>query len=244
MTQNRAAHATIAIDEWRLLAPRRSLATVVVAGSADRTDVAAWAPCETDRRSDVHQRVMPLRRSAFGADLAIELDGLAVGGGAAEHSPTEHAADVRVGEGRRLAERETCDRRCRVRTNPRKGVESRDGAREARRVSPCDPVQISRPTVVAEARPFAEHLAERSAGQGPKGRESLQKTPVREEDTGDLRLLEHHLADEDAVRIAGVSPRKVAPRPPVPREDAPAKRRVGCRPGVQFAEQKSSPVEC
>ena len=244
MTQDRAAHATVTIDEGRPLRPRRSLPTVVDAGAANRTDVAAWAPLKTDRRSDVHQRVMPPRPSAFGADLAIELDGLAVGGGAAEHSPTEHAADVRVGEGRRLAERETRDRRCRVRTNPRKGVESGDGAREARRVSPCDPVQISRPAVVAEPRPFAECLAKRSAGEGPKGRESLQKTPVRRENAGDLRLLEHYLADEDAVRIAGVSPRKVAPGPPVPGEDAPAKRRVRCQPGVQFAEQKSNPVEC
>jgi hypothetical protein len=74
----------------------------------------------------------------------------------------------------------------------------------------CDAVQISRSAVVAEARPLAKDFAERSAGQRLQRREPLEKPPVRRENPGDLRLLQHHLAHENAVGIAGVPPGKVA----------------------------------
>jgi hypothetical protein len=38
-----------------------------------------------------------------------------------------------------------------------------------------------------------------------------------------LRLLQHHLGYEDVVRIGGFPPRQIAPVPPVPLEQPPAK---------------------
>ena len=187
---------------------------------------------------------MPPRSLALRADHAIKLDGLLIGGGVAEHCTAEHASDVRVGESRRLAECEARDRRRRVRADPGKSVESGDGSRQARGVRPRDTMQVPRAAVVAKARPLAENLAEWSAGERSQRREPPEKPPVRGQNAGDLRLLQHHLADENAVRIARAAPGKVAAGPPVPGEDAPTKRRRNGQADVQFPEQKSTPVEC
>jgi hypothetical protein len=40
----------------------------------------------------------------------------------------------------------------------------------------------------------------------------------------DLRLLEHHLRDQDLVRVGGVAPREIPPVDPVPGEEASLKR--------------------
>src|SRR5207249_10447794 len=105
--QDRAAHATIARGKRRLLAPRQSLVTVVVAVRSERTGIAARAFRKTDRRADVHERVMPPRRFASRAEPRVERDRFAIGGGAAEQRATENAADVRGGQGRRRTERQT-----------------------------------------------------------------------------------------------------------------------------------------
>jgi len=187
---------------------------------------------------------MPSRTLALRADHAIELDGLVIGGGVAEHRAAEHATDVRIGESGRLAESEARDRRRRVRAHPGKSVESGDGSGQARGVRPRATVQVPRAAVVAKAGPLAENLAELSSGERSERREPPEKPPVRGQNAGDLRLLQHHLADENAVRIARVAPGKVAAGPPVPGEDAPTKRRRKGRADVQFPEQKSTPVEC
>src|SRR5438046_8311084 len=95
-------------------------------------------------------------------------------------------------------------------------------------------MEVSRATVVAEPGPLAEDIAERRAREGAKRREPIEEPPVGRKHPCDLRLLQHYLADEDAVGIARVPPRKVAAGAAVPGEDPPAKRRLIGRWGVQF----------
>ena len=73
--------------------------------------------------------------------------------------------------------------------------------------------------VVPEARPLVEHVSERRRSEVGGGREPLQEPLVAGRHPVDLGLLEHHLADEDPVRIAGVAPGKVAMTGSVPVEE-------------------------
>src|SRR5436190_13592167 len=178
MAHDRAADAAVARSEWRLLSLRLWFDAVVVAEGADRTYLAPRSLRVADRRADIHERVMPSRGFALRPEARVELDGLAIGGGATKDCPAEHAADVRVGETRRLVEREArhCGRR--VRPNARQRIEAGYGARQER-VRPRDTVQVTRAAVVPEARPLAQHLTERRAGKRAKRREPPQEASVR-----------------------------------------------------------------
>ena len=105
-------------------------------------------------------------------------------------------------------------------------------------------MEVSRATVVAEPGPLAEDIAERRPREGAKRREPIEEPPVGRKHPCDLRLLQHYLADEDAVGIARVPPRKVAAGAAVPGEDPPAKRRLRGRCVVQFRHRTVRPVEC
>ena len=71
-------------------------------------------------------------------------------------------------------------------------------------------VEVERAPVVPEPLPLADHVG------GGRRRERLDRGPALEpgaiarNDALDLRLLEHHLADEDRVRVARPPPRQVA----------------------------------
>ena len=56
-----------------------------------------------------------------------------------------------------------------------------------------------------------------------------QPLVVLRQDAFDLRLLEHHLGDEDVVRVVGAAPRQVAPVPAIPREQRRPKTTPGGR---------------
>src|SRR4029077_9086858 len=72
------------------------------------------------------------------------------------------------------------------------------------------PVQADGPAVVAEPLPRNDHLCSRSTGQRLDGRPALEPRLPARDDAIDLRLLQHHLADEDGVRVAGVAPGQIA----------------------------------
>src|SRR2546428_3888433 len=106
MAHDRAADAAVARSEWRSLSLRLCFDAVVVAEGADRTHLASRSLRAADRRADIHKRVMPSRGFALRPEARVELDGLAIGGGATKDRPAEHPADVRVGETRPLGQRE------------------------------------------------------------------------------------------------------------------------------------------
>src|SRR5207245_4726686 len=86
---------------------------------------------------------------------------------------------------------------------------------------------------------------------------AVEEAGIRRDGPGDLRLLEHHFADKDAIRIPCAPPGKIATGAPVPAEDPGAEQRGGWgawgpdSPGVgrqsplsllvQFGAQNSTP---
>ncbi len=67
-----------------------------------------------------------------------------------------------------------------------------------------------RPSVVAESLPFDDHLRGRGGGERLGSRPPLEPAAIARDDPLDLRLLKHHLGDEDHVGIARATPREVA----------------------------------
>ena len=74
-------------------------------------------------------------------------------------------------------------------------------------------------TVVAETLPGADHVCPRGCGELAWGGPTLEPRSPAFDYAIDLCLLEHHLADEDRVRVARVSPGQIASVRFVPRKD-------------------------
>ena len=141
------------------------------------------------------------------------------------------------------------DRRCSEREDPQRSrgvADQRRGARAARprsRASPCgdDRRRVVEPSGAARvARAPATRAAPRRAapprrrpGVGQRSRNDFP--PAR--DARDLRLLEHHLADEDRPGLGGRPPRKVVP--PVHR--IPAREPAGPH-AAQFVRLPASSI--
>jgi hypothetical protein len=77
-------------------------------------------------------------------------------------------------------------------------------------------METDRAPVVAKALPLADHVGAGSGGEGLHRRPALQPGEIAGDNAVDLRLLEHHLGDEDRVGIARLPPRKVAAVGPKP----------------------------
>ena len=71
--------------------------------------------------------------------------------------------------------------------------------------------EISRPRVVAEALPDAEHFGLGGGGERGEIGEAREPLFVKRDDGRHLRLLEHELRNHDGVRIVGPPPREIAP---------------------------------
>jgi cob(I)alamin adenosyltransferase len=76
-----------------------------------------------------------------------------------------------------------------------------------------------RPHVVAERPPRLGHFVNRRIGQAPERRVLFEPFVVLRQYAIDLGLLEHHLGDEDVVRVGGPPPRQVAAVRAVPRKE-------------------------
>ena len=173
--------------------------------------------------------------------MPVELNRLALGRTASEDRTTENASDVRIREWSRVSMREARDRGRGVWADAREGVEPGDIARQTTRAPPRDELQIAGAPVVTEARPLPQHVAQGCTCEGTQRWEAPQESRIRGYDPGDLRLLQHDFADEDAIGILSAPPGKIATRAPVPREDSPAERRREGAFDVQFGAQNSTP---
>ena len=83
---------------------------------------------------------------------------------------------------------------------------------------PRGPMQVERAPVVAEPLPLPDHVGGRRGRERSRRRPPLEPGEVARHDALDLRLLEHHLGDEDRVRIARPPPRQVATGSAEPRQ--------------------------
>ena len=72
-------------------------------------------------------------------------------------------------------------------------------------------VQVARAGVIAQPFPGLEHVVELGSGQVGQSREATQKAPVIGHDRRYLRLLKHHLADPNPVRVWLIAPGKITP---------------------------------
>src|SRR5262245_3699431 len=91
--------------------------------------------------------------------------------------------------------------------------------------------QVDRADVVAERIPEARDLLRGRAGEALEGRIAVQELVVLRDHPVDLRLLQHDLGDQDAIRVFGAPPRQVAAMLAVPGEQTSAKTRAGGRDG-------------
>ena len=71
-------------------------------------------------------------------------------------------------------------------------------------------VQIASAAVIAKARPEAQNFARLSGGKSQQSGKAVEKTAKVGNDGGHGRLLEHDFADPNAIRIARVTPGKIA----------------------------------
>ena len=106
---------------------------------------------------------------------------------------------------------------------PGQGAAARRGRRARAAVALDDRrrrvVQVARPTWIAEALPVPQHVAERRRCARRRCRvRRAERQPLRDHPRH-LRLLEHHLGDEDPPRIASRPPRQVAQPWRAPGED-------------------------
>lgn len=126
----------------------------------------------------------------------------------------EHARHVAVDQGGALAVRDGRDGARGVRADARHLTQLFGALREAavpavHHVAGAA-VQVPGAAVEAQARPGGEHVVERRPGQRRHGGEALHPAlPVRDH-CRHPRLLQHHLADPDGVRIADPAPRQIA----------------------------------
>lgn len=84
-----------------------------------------------------------------------------------------------------------------------------------------DHVQPDGANIVAEWIPQAPDLSHVRGGQAAEGRETAEELAVLRDHALDLRLLQHDLGDEDAIRLTGATPREVAGMLGVPDEQSP-----------------------
>ncbi len=104
-------------------------------------------------------------------------------------------------------------RRC---TRPTPGSSVRSSGQPCSATYVRGAVQVDGAAVVAEPLPLDDHLAERRGGERLDRRPALEPATPARDHALDLRLLQHHLADEDRVRIAGLPPREIPPVLAVP----------------------------
>ena len=137
-----------------------------------------------------------------------------------EH-PREHARDVAIDQRRVLAERQRGHRGGGVRSESGKRAQLRRRPWQRAAASLRRAVEIARARVVPEPAPEREHVVERRGRQRAQRGKAAEEAPVVGDHHLDARLLQHHLADPDAVRVARLlPPGKVAPRSGKPREQA------------------------
>jgi hypothetical protein len=70
-------------------------------------------------------------------------------------------------------------------------------------------VQVPRACIVAEPLPRLHHTLGPRPGQTVQIGEPIKEAPIEVQHTRDLRLLQHQLGDEHAIRVAGSTPRQV-----------------------------------
>ncbi len=182
-----------------------------------------------DGRAEIHQRLIEIEDVAVGQDGPRDVPEVPFHGVAARVATTdehakEHARDVGVEDGGALAEREAHDSSGRVLTYSferaqRLFVVGKLAVVFGNRFA-GDGMEPARADVVAERVPGADDVGFGRLGEGMERGVPDEPFLVLGQHAIDLRLLEHHLGDEDAVRVTGLAPGEVSSVTAVPGQKA------------------------
>lgn len=88
----------------------------------------------------------------------------------------------------------------------------------------CKTMQTNRPRIVSHSSPRDHDAALFRFGQLPEGWETLQELTILDEYATHLGLLEHHLGEENPVRVTDVSPRKFTAVAGIPAKNFPMQK--------------------
>src|SRR3990167_2935882 len=117
----------------------------------------------------------------------------------------ERAADVRFNESDGRIERERRDRTSGIRADARQCHENIRVARKFTAIFPHnllrDAFQIERATVIANAGPCRQHIADRCSCERAEIWEMADEFMILRHDARYLRLLKHNLGNENAIRV-------------------------------------------
>ena len=126
----------------------------------------------------------------------------------------EQARDVCIDDRHGLIKSESCDGVCGVTADAGKianrGWTDRQSATMSISHNFRGGVQMSSACIIAESLPGVQDVIFRGSGQGAEIGEPTEPVIIIWDHGSDLCLLEHELGHEDAVRIAGVAPGKIA----------------------------------
>ena len=140
-------------------------------------------------------------------------------------SPGEDPRDVRVDHRHVALERERQDGPRRVRADSGQRQECIERVRQASAVRRRHPdgglVEMLGASRIPQTLPPAQHVAERRSRASLGCREHTEERLPLRNHAIDLRLLQHHLGDEDPPRITLAPPRKIAHSRNTPGEDEP-----------------------
>lgn len=223
----------------RLRARQFGLATRRASSAAprERTRVAARALRRANGRAELHHRLVPLAGAGFGDQAAGERPELAFEQLRTERrvefeKSREHPRDVAVDQRLGRIERDRQDGAGGVRTDAGQLAHERGLAWELAAVTLdqrlCRRVKVSRATVVPEPAPRPENVVLARGRERASVRKTRDEAPPVLDHRLDARLLEHRFADPDRVRIARATPRQVAMRDGVPRDElAPQRADLG-----------------
>jgi hypothetical protein len=205
---------------------------------AHRAEQAARRARDADRRPEVHQALRVRLDAARRQERRRRVPQLALAPASARSPPNASTrASTRLTLPSRIATRSPNENAAIAaaveRPMPGQRREPLARARELGAVLGDDrlrgAMQVAGPAVVAEPAPEREHVVERRRGErahvGKAGDEALEVA----EHGRDLRLLQHHLGEPDAVRIAALPGQPVAAVLALPVDDAagePRRQRV------------------
>ncbi len=207
----------------------------------------AW--CANDR-AEVHQGKVVVTSVRCGEELLrenVNFDGSRFASKLeSREQPHEDTSNVGVRHRRREITRERKHRVRRVRSNPREceqaGKRERKPACVALDHLAREAMEAERSPVIPKPSPRLDDLSRRGACQRLERRPSLQPPEKVRNHPRDLRLLQHHLGDEDGVRVARQPPWEVMAavhRVPAPKGVSEFRELAGARGFAGSATRRS-----
>ena len=178
----RALERSLAARRLVASAPRRTVL-------GQRTGVAAWNTCDTDGRAEIHERLR---------------------GRSCEGFPVLRRTRSTLTSTGRTSSPNAKQRRAAAVYGPTPGSSVRSSGQPVGGDPVRSPLELHCAPVVAEPLPLSNDTGRRGRRERLDARPALEPRQVARNDSLDLRLLEHHLRDEDRVRVTGPAPRKIA----------------------------------